>query len=208
MVFPVFSVAVSVLFRYNALKKRRTAELFPVRPGRNRFKKAAITEEEEFSMVQKFLDMVRNDPKAKELVKALPAPKSDAEAVEGYVKLAKDLGFDLTFDEIKAGLKGMEQAQKAQSEKVSLGDADLESVAGGANEGCDDTHTDGEWCWFTDSCSYIITYYGSDQNSQTIKEECFSTVDKTWTTPLPENKMPGSDVEPTICDNIYYKKWD
>ena len=45
-------------------------------------------------MVQKFLDMVRNDPKAKELVKALPAPKSDAEAVEGYVKLAKELGFD------------------------------------------------------------------------------------------------------------------
>ena len=123
-------------------------------------------------MVQKFLDMVRNDPKAKELVKALPAPKSDAEAVEGYVKLAKDLGFDLTFDEIKAGLKGMEQAQKAQSEKVSLGDADLESVAGGANDGCDDTHTDGEWCWFTDSCSYLITFYdGTSNQAMPITEE-------------------------------------
>ena len=50
-------------------------------------------------MVQKFLDAIRKDPKAKELIKAMPAPKSDAEAVEGYVKLAKDLGFDLTIDE-------------------------------------------------------------------------------------------------------------
>ena len=113
-------------------------------------------------MVQKFLDMVRNDPKAKELAKALPAPKSDAEAVEGYVRLAKELGFDLTFDEIKAGLKDLEDGRKAASDKVSLDDADLESVAGGANEGCEDTHTPGEWCWFTDSCSVIISYYGDE----------------------------------------------
>ena len=110
-------------------------------------------------MLEKFFDTIRNDPKAKELIKAMPAPKSDAEAVEGYVKLAKDLGFDLTIDEIKSGLKAMESSRKAQSDKVSLDAEDLENVAGGANEGCDDTHSQGEWCWFTDSCSIIITYY-------------------------------------------------
>ena len=109
--------------------------------------------------------MVRNDPKTKELVKALPAPKSDAEAVEGYVKLAKELGFDLTFDEIKAGLEAAENGRKAVSDKVSLDDADLENVAGGANEGCDDTHVPGEWCWFTDSCSYVISYYGDEDKT-------------------------------------------
>lgn len=123
-------------------------------------------------MVQKFLDMVRNDPKAKELVKALPAPKSDAEAVEGYVKLAKELGFDLTFDEIKAGLEAAENGRKAVSDKVSLDDADLENVAGGANEGCDDTHVPGEWCWFTDSCSYVISYYDKkDKDLANQREE-------------------------------------
>ena len=110
-------------------------------------------------MVQKFLDAIRKDPKAKELIKAMPAPKSDAEAVEGYVRLAKDLGFDLTIDEIKAGLKALEEGQKNESDKVALDVDDLENVAGGANDGCDDTHVPGEWCWFTDSCSYIITYY-------------------------------------------------
>ena len=110
-------------------------------------------------MVQKFLDALRNDPRAQELIKDMPVPKSDEEAVACYAKLAKDLGFDLTIDDIKAGLKAMENDRKAQSDKVSLDADDLENVAGGANEGCNDTHHDGEWCWFTDSCSYIITYY-------------------------------------------------
>ena len=110
-------------------------------------------------MVQKFLDALRNDPRAQELIKDMPVPKSDEEAVACYAKLAKDLGFDLTTDDIKSGLKAMENDRKAQSDKVSLDADDLENVAGGANEGCNDTHSDGEWCWFTDSCSYIITYY-------------------------------------------------
>ena len=110
-------------------------------------------------MVQKFLDALRNDPRAQELIKDMPVPESDEEAVACYAKLAKDLGFDLTTDDIKAGLKAMENDRKAQSDKVSLDADDLENVAGGANEGCNDTHSDGEWCWFTDSCSYIITYY-------------------------------------------------
>ena len=40
-------------------------------------------------------------------------------------------------------------------------------VAGGA-DGCADTYQDGEWCWFTDSCSLIISYYdsGSSGNSE------------------------------------------
>lgn len=112
-------------------------------------------------MVQKFLDAVRNDPKAKELIKSMPVPKNDAEAAEGYVKIAKELGFDLTADEILAGLKGMEQAQKAQSDKVSLDDVALEHVTGGVQmPDCASTYeSDGEWCWFSDSCSYIISYY-------------------------------------------------
>ena len=82
-------------------------------------------------MVQKFLNMVRNDPKAQALVKDIPVPKSDQEAAESYVKIAKELGFDLTADELMTGLKDMEQAQRTQSDKVSLDDTALEHVAGG-----------------------------------------------------------------------------
>ena len=52
-------------------------------------------------MLQKFLDAVRSDPKAQELISAMTTP------------------------------------------------------------GSDDTHVPGEWCWFTDSCSYIISLYNS-----------------------------------------------
>ena len=115
-------------------------------------------------MIEKFFDTMRNDPKAKELVKAMPVPKTDEEAVEAYTKLAKELGFDLTADEIKSGLKAMESSRKAQSDKVSLDAEDLENVAGGANLGCSDTHSPGEWCWFSDSCSVIINFYEGDSN--------------------------------------------
>ena len=113
-------------------------------------------------MVQKFLDAMLHDPKAKELIKAMPAPKNDTEAAEGYLKLAKDLGYDLTIEEIIAGLKTLEQEKKTQSAKVALDMDDLENVAGGANDGCADTHSPGEWCWFTDSCDYVISFYGDD----------------------------------------------
>lgn len=43
-------------------------------------------------MIQKFLDMMRNDPKAQALVKGIPVPKNDQEAAESYVKIAKELG--------------------------------------------------------------------------------------------------------------------
>ena len=109
-------------------------------------------------MVQKFLNAVRTDPRAKELEEAMAAPKSDKEAIEGYLKLAKDLGFDMTADELIAGLKGLEQNQKAQTDKIALDTEDLENVAGG-NETCIDTHVEGEWCWFTDSCEHLITNY-------------------------------------------------
>ena len=60
--------------------------------------------------------------------------------------------------------KKMEASRKAATDKISLEDGDLDKVAGGADG---DTHPDmydssfseGEWCWFSDSCSYVISDY-------------------------------------------------
>ncbi len=98
----------------------------------------------------------------------MPVPKDDQEAVQAYVKIAKELGFDLTADEIITGLKGMEEEQKAKSEKVLLDESSLEKVAGGAGDPrCLDTFDEGEWCWFTDSCAYVVTSY-YDLPTQTV----------------------------------------
>ena len=140
--------------------------------------------------VREFLDAVRNDLRAQEMMKAMPAPKNDMEAMESYVKIAKELGFDLTSDEILAGLKGMTQEQKAQTGKVSLDDADVENVAGGAGDPrCADTFDQDEWCWFSDSCSYLISFY-DDQPANAPLES-----------PLARYTFHGYETEPEYKDD-------
>ena len=120
--------------------------------------------------IKALMEAVKNDTKAMEMVKALGAPKNDEEAVAGYLKVAETLGFSITKEELYEGLKAIMAEQKAASdftaEKISLEEAELEHVAGGTNGACSDTYTDGEWCWFTDSCSLIISYYSSENSGQ------------------------------------------
>ena len=114
-----------------------------------------------------FLAQMKNDPRAKELLKALPAPKSEEEALAGYQSVAKQLGFDLSQNEIQAALKAMAQEQKEKTDKDAMEDADLESVAGGGqDERCSSTFDRGEWCWFSDSCSYVISHYDDVSKNQ------------------------------------------
>ena len=110
-----------------------------------------------------FLDKIKNDPEVKEMIKALPVPKNDEEALAGYQSVAKQLGFDLSKEDVIAALKALAEEQRAKTDKISLDDEALEHVAGGAgNELCHDTFDEGEWCWFTDSCSYVITDYSAE----------------------------------------------
>ena len=115
-----------------------------------------------------FMEAVKRDPRAKELVRGIKKPENDEEMAESYLSIAGALGFSLTKAEITEGLHTAMQEQKASSEKAAkaiekarLDEDVLDQVAGGKNEGCDDTHTLGEWCWWTDSCFLIITDYGA-----------------------------------------------
>ena len=115
--------------------------------------------------IREFMELVKNDPKGKELVEKLGRPKSDTEAINGYLSIAKDLGFSLTEAELVEGLKDLMREQKNKteevSERVSLSEEELNNVAGGS--GCESTYEDGEWCWFSDKCDLVITgYYTSD----------------------------------------------
>ena len=120
--------------------------------------------------IRKLMDTLRNDPRAKEMVQGMKQPENDAEAAGAYAKLAQDLGFDISAEEIAEAMKKMEQAQQARTgtaaeavEKASLAESDLDRVAGGAN-GCESTYTEGVWCWFSDFCSLLITGYVTDAN--------------------------------------------
>ena len=50
----------------------------------------------------------------------MPVPKNDKEAAESYLKIAKQLGFDLTIDEIVAGLKTAETKTAIAKNRVFI----------------------------------------------------------------------------------------
>ncbi|MBR2822533.1 MAG: hypothetical protein IKE24_02470 [Clostridia bacterium] len=51
---------------------------------------------------------------------------------------------------------------------------------------CDDTYEDGEWCWFTDSCSVVINDY---------------SVKYTYD-PNPRDSVQDPDPEDAKCDSM------
>ena len=84
--------------------------------------------------------------------------------------MAKELGIDVSREEMMAFVHAKENMQKAQTEKANqtvkeaLGDHDLDQVAGGGANGgaliyCKDTFEQGENCWFADDCNMIINDY-------------------------------------------------
>ena len=116
--------------------------------------------------VRQFLETLRTDPKAQELIQALGRPQSEKDSVAGYYAVAKKLGFDIPKKEFVQGMKEIALEQKAKSEeaaRVALSDSELENVAGGVEGimGCNSTYNDNEWCWISDSCNFLITDYSA-----------------------------------------------
>ena len=85
--------------------------------------------------VKKFLEECRNNPKADELFKG-GKPKSEAEMFSQWAGLAKDMGYDVTADDLSAyyekALKERAERTAAVTEKIIVeSDAVLTAVAGG-----------------------------------------------------------------------------
>ena len=145
------------------------------------------------SEMKDFLTALVKNPEAKELLKGLKEPSGAEEAAELYADIAAKTGTSISKDAILAILKEKEAIQQARSAKAegavrqALEENDLESVAGGANPGCDDTHSPGEWCWFTDSCEFVISYYDNpacklDSYNYPVKPKTYSTIEEEFPT--------------------------
>ena len=85
-----------------------------------------------------FLQELKTNARAQEIIAAMPIPKDEKEAAEGYVRLAAELGYSLTAKEILAVSWEMTKAQAKKKtddtlSKVSLEEMDLDNVAGGEN---------------------------------------------------------------------------
>ena len=122
--------------------------------------------------LKEFLNALAANPKARDLLKEMKEPASMEEAAAMYADIAEKAGISVSKDTIREFLASKEKAQQeataraAEAVKESLTDADLDTVAGGEgpNSGCASTFVPHEWCWFSDSCAYIINDYSSKYN--------------------------------------------
>ena len=102
----------------------------------------------------------------------MKTPENEEETISAYLGLAEKLGYSLTAEEIRAGVKALAQEQRSKTEKAvsdmekaPLDEETLEAVSGGEKgdyhpETCDSTFVEGEWCWLSESCSYLIDDVG------------------------------------------------
>ena len=111
-----------------------------------------------------FLKTLVTDLRARELLKGRKEPKDGKEAIRQYAEIAKELGISVSQKGLEAFLEAREKLQRKKTEeagsavKEALGEDSLSSVAGG-DDICSSTYELDEWCWFSDSCSAIITGY-------------------------------------------------
>ena len=111
------------------------------------------------------LDELRTEPRTAELLKGKEAPKTPEEAVEMYAAVAKELGYDLTAEELTAYIREQDAARKARTEERAeavrrLDDSEIAAVTGGGEHAdCKDTFKDYENCWFNDACDMVMNSY-------------------------------------------------
>ena len=113
--------------------------------------------------VEEYIEALKKDPKSAELLAGAKGLKNAADFAAYHEKCAKELGFELSADEIiaymteeekKLGVKSEET--KAQIANLSLDD--LENVAGGTDT-CKDSYRDEENCWHNDGCDVAYNKY-------------------------------------------------
>ena len=96
--------------------------------------------------VKEFFKKLATDPKGKELLKATKEPDTADEAANLYVGIAKELGANVSREDMLIFVQANEKEQRRAAEKavadvkVALADSELENVAGGAEgDACEST---------------------------------------------------------------------
>ena len=128
------------------------------------------------SEVKKFLESLKNRALASELFPT-EKPKNETEALDAYVKAAEKLGFSITAEELKAEIEenAAATAKETEDQIRKIPAEELDKVAGGGSDRqpCEVTYIEGEWCYWPDSCTYLINKYGAESEWEIEEtEEC------------------------------------
>lgn len=79
------------------------------------------------------LNAIKNDPKAKELLKDVSEPRNEEDMIRLCAEIASKLGFDVSEADIRAGVAALAQERKDRTaaDVEKLPDSDVEQAAGG-----------------------------------------------------------------------------
>ena len=110
----------------------------------------------------KYLRELRTNEKAKELLQGMERPKNRDDAIKAYAEVAKELGEDISPEDIAKALEEIEaeihqKTEAVSADMVELEDDDVENVAGGTIE-CGEPmqRLINRFCWDNDVCSIYI----------------------------------------------------
>ncbi len=114
--------------------------------------------------VKKFLEYVKNNPEAKEKLKAFEKPEAEKEFFHQYIEAAKQMGFDITEEEFREYIRSQCADHTARTEAAAakiqaLEDDELDPVAGGSGR---------------DLCDSVLWLHASCQNTYEMFENCSS----------------------------------
>ena len=113
----------------------------------------------------KFLRELKTNEKAKELLQGRERPKNKEDAIKAYAEVAKELGEDISAEDIAQALEEIEAEihQKTEAvsvDKVEVNNGDVEVVACGKDHPeCENTVDYSDWCGLNDWCVNFDNQY-------------------------------------------------
>ena len=120
--------------------------------------------------VKKFVEALRIDPRAKELLGEID-PENREEVLKLYTGAAGALGFTLTAEEIEEGIIALteemkEKTEAAENDITEIDPEELERVAGGG--GCKETYDPNENCLYVDRCESLVGCYTGEKDCKAV----------------------------------------
>ena len=118
---------------------------------------------------KKFFEEVIITDKAKQLISSLEQPKTPEDFPLAYSKIAKELGIELSDEEIRASF---DEKLKGSITESEIDDDEMAQFTGGLNQNCASTYVDRENCWWSDGCDYYMNVYSSYRCSWSSEGAC------------------------------------
>ena len=118
---------------------------------------------------KKFFEEALKTEEARRLLAGCKQPKTPEDSLRTYSKVAKEMGIDLSEEEITAYF---EEKLARCTASAELDDDELAMFTGGTASECSASYLDRENCWWNDGCDYYTNTYSAYRCSWSYQGAC------------------------------------